>query len=87
LIHRDIKPENILIKGVDVGGIAVISDFGTVRKKASYETSYISMQGTKYYFAPETIYKRFDAKVDIWAMGIVLYEMLTNREYPFEIDF
>lgn len=84
LMHRDIKLENILIKGIESGGMALISDFGTLRKKTM--STYMSVKGTTYYYAPEVLSGNYDSKVDVWAVGIVLYELLTNRkQYPFEM--
>ena len=82
IIHRDIKPENILI---DLNGNCKLGDFGL----AIYEND-IDIKdnycGTPEYLAPETLDKTYQGKsVDIWALGILLFEMLTGRP-PFKIE-
>ena len=46
----------------------------------------MTQKGTPYYFAPEMINKNYDEKVDVWAVGIMLYELLTNRKFPIQAD-
>ena len=82
IIHRDIKPENILI---DSNGNCKLGDFGL----AIYEND-IDIKdnccGTLEYLAPETLNNSHQGKsVDIWALGVLLFEMLTGRP-PFKID-
>lgn len=80
IIHRDIKPENILI-GFD--NVIKLTDFGS---------SIVSPRGTKRrtlcgtidYLSPELITSReYDDKVDIWALGVLAYELVVNCP-PFE---
>ncbi len=79
IIHRDIKPENILL-GFD--NIIKISDFGwSVHAPSSRRTT---MCGTLDYLPPEMVEaKDHDEKVDIWALGILMYEFLVGNP-PFE---
>ena len=86
LVHRDIKPENILIVGENAGGIAKLGDFGTVRNVnlASHLTYKV---GTPLYFAPEKKLSQYSWEVDVWSMGILLYEMLSGGEHPIDYDF
>lgn len=84
LVHRDVKPSNILI---DSRGRAILSDFGLVR--ATEEPSLTSQGGsvgTPSYMAPEQAEgKQVDARTDTYALGVVLYEMVTGR-LPFLAD-
>ncbi len=80
IIHRDIKPGNILI---DKDGHPHIVDFGIARIPTSNLTQTSAVMGTPYYMAPEQVAARkVDHRVDIFALGAILYEMLT-LEKPF----
>ena len=84
LIHRDVKPANILIDG----DRAVVCDFGLARHVSTVEslTADRGFVGTVDYVAPEQIEgKEIDARVDVYALGCVLYECLTG-ERPFARD-
>lgn len=83
IIHRDIKPENIL---VGIYGEIKISDFGwSVHAPGNRRTTYC---GTLDYLPPEmvrsdTLNNSYDEKVDLWSLGVLLYEFLVG-EAPFE---
>jgi serine/threonine-protein kinase len=91
-VHRDIKPENILI--ADDGRVKV-ADFGLARALASSDASATTgvIMGTVAYLAPEQVERgEADRRTDIYATGIVLYEMITNHvphegESPIAIAF
>ena len=80
VIHRDIKPENIFVNEY---GSFKLGDFGISRKLETYSMA-VSKKGTPYYMAPE-VYKseKYDARVDIYSLGIVLYRLLNGNRFPF----
>jgi serine/threonine protein kinase len=84
MTHRDVKPANILLTK---RGQAVISDFGIAHiVGATQHTAAGALMGTLNYIAPEQgLEGRSDARSDIYSLGIVLYEMLTQRT-PFDAD-
>ena len=72
-VHRDIKPENILL---DSNNNVKLCDFGWCVNLKNNETRK-TFCGTFEYMAPEIVYEEnYDTSVDIWALGILLYEML-----------
>jgi serine/threonine-protein kinase len=80
VVHRDLKPENIMVDDQD--NIKLI-DFGIASiegaKRLTY-TGYTQALGTPDYIAPEQVKgKRGDARSDLYAVGIMLYEMLSGR--------
>jgi tetratricopeptide (TPR) repeat protein len=77
VLHRDIKPANLI---VDALGIVWVADFG-LAKLAEYNevTRTGDVIGTLQYLAPEGLRSQFDARSDVYALGLTLYELLTLR--------
>jgi serine/threonine-protein kinase len=84
VIHRDLKPENIILDADD--NIKLI-DFGIAGKAGARRLTFgkfSNTMGTPDYISPEQVKgKRGDARSDLFALGVILYEMLTGRT-PFE---
>ena len=83
IVHRDIKPANLLI---EQSGRVKLTDFGVARIQDSGECTRTqgTMVGTLKYMSPEQVQGRpVDARADIFAAGIVLYQLLTGKR-PFD---
>jgi serine/threonine-protein kinase len=75
LVHRDIKPENVLI---GPGGVVKVADFGLVRAAAEASNTGDVILGTVAYLSPEQVATgAADARSDVYASGVLLFEMLT----------
>jgi serine/threonine protein kinase len=87
ILHRDVKPSNILITE---GNETLLTDFGIAKILKVYETLSLTGTGmgigTPDYMAPEQgLGEDIDGRVDIYALGVVLYELVTGRK-PFVAD-
>jgi len=92
IVHRDIKPQNLFL-AKSVGGQAQIKvlDFGVSKSLTSSGAGNLTqtraMLGSPLYMSPEQMRssRDVDARADVWALGVVLYELLTRR-WPFEAE-
>ena len=77
VVHRDLKPANVLLEH---GGRVAITDFGVARSMAEGSGKASRIVGTPHYMAPEQILgERVGAAADVYALGLLLYEMLTDQ--------
>jgi eukaryotic-like serine/threonine-protein kinase len=80
VVHRDLKPENVM---VDAEDRVKLIDFGIAAKAGARRLTFAKLSqvmGTPDYIAPEQVKgKRGDARTDVYAMGVMLYEMLTGK--------
>lgn len=79
LVHRDVKPENVLLTA---DGLVKVADFGLARAEtASKQTKTGMIIGTVAYLAPEQVISGdADARTDVYAAGIMLFELVTGRQ-------
>jgi serine/threonine protein kinase len=94
IVHRDLKPSNLFLARTQNGNVVVkVLDFGISKARGAssldmaphQQTSTAAMLGSPLYMSPEQLRssKNVDARADIWAMGVILYELLTGQ-VPFE---
>lgn len=77
LVHRDVKPANVMLAA---NGHATLMDFGLVRVAAGGDGHSTGGGGTPTYMAPEQILgAAVDGRADIYALGVILYEMVTGQ--------
>jgi hypothetical protein len=80
IVHRDLKPGNLFIEN----GTLKVGDYGLCKFiSSSQRTAHTQSVGTVYYMAPEISTGNYNKQIDIYAAGIMLYEMLTGK-VPFE---
>ncbi len=80
IFHRDVKPDNIMVSKT---GVVKVMDFGIARVLESSLTKTGSVMGTPSYMSPEQVKgQKVDARSDVFALGVILYELLTGKK-PF----
>lgn len=80
IVHRDLKPANIFLEH----GILKVGDYGLSKSmSSSHRNAQTSSVGTVHYMAPEISSGNYDKSVDIYALGVLLFEMLTGNP-PFD---
>jgi WD40 repeat protein/formylglycine-generating enzyme required for sulfatase activity/serine/threonine protein kinase len=83
VVHRDLKPANVLL---DKDGNAHVADFGLAVDDQSQRLHAGEVSGTPAYMSPEQVRgeaHRLDGRADLWALGVMLYELLVHRR-PFQ---
>src|SRR5262249_28333538 len=76
IVHRDIKPSNLLL---DTEGVVWTADFGLAKGEDEGLTQSGDILGTVRYMAPERFRGEGDARADVYALGLTLYELVTLR--------
>ncbi|XP_069046795.1 serine/threonine-protein kinase ULK3 isoform X2 [Lepisosteus oculatus] len=73
--HLDLKPQNILLSG----SVLKLADFGFAQYMSPWDEKHV-LRGSPLYMAPEMVCRRqYDARVDLWSVGVILYEALFGR--------
>ncbi len=89
ITHRDLKPENIMLQRSNDGTDVVrLIDFGIAKvetTRSAGQTTMLMLVGTTQYMAPEQLLGRASAASDVYALGVVAYEILTGSR-PYEMD-
>lgn len=89
IIHRDLKCDNIFIDGpsgkITIGDLGLSTKYGSTQLTAREEKG-MSIVGTPEFMAPELYEEQYDEKVDIYAFGMCVLEMI-SKKYPYEVRY
>lgn len=88
IIHRDIKPENIVFRNCSDVRSACLIDFGDAYIRDNTNniiniTPSMSLRGSPLYMSPEQLTYQVCEASDVWSIGVVMYNLLTNGKFPF----
>ncbi|XP_034639484.1 serine/threonine-protein kinase ULK3 isoform X1 [Trachemys scripta elegans] len=84
--HLDLKPQNILLSSVENPHLK-LADFGFAQYMSPWDEKHV-LRGSPLYMAPEMVCQRqYDARVDLWSVGVILYEALFGRPPFFSKSF
>lgn len=79
IIHRDLKPQNILVQFKTYGLCIKIADFGLAIEQMIPKPLSFNVV-SRWYRAPEIILQKpYDEKIDVWSLGCIFYELVTNK--------
>jgi len=77
IVHRDVSPQNLIVSNT---GLVKLIDFGLAKaKQSSVESQSGMVKGKLHYVAPEYLEGELDVRCDLWAVGVVLWELVTGR--------
>ncbi len=77
IVHRDVSPSNVIVSS---SGQVKLIDFGLAKTKQNSVQSQVGViKGKLNYVAPEYLSGKLDARCDLWALGVVMYELLTGK--------
>ena len=85
VVHRDLKFENVLFQSKAPESEVVVIDFGLAKAKVARDKRLHDFVGTLYSMAPEVLRGSYDAKCDVWSIGVISYMMLASA-MPFTDD-
>jgi tetratricopeptide (TPR) repeat protein len=89
IVHLDLKPHNLIYVGGNLDGVLKIADFGisrSLKEQIGRSSAGFDLEGTLCYMSPEQLRNKVcDRRADIYAIGIILYHLLTGK-FPFELD-